>query len=109
MRPDQPIKERVDNLRLAAQFNPFDHNERMMAASYMAIVALMSHDQGWLNAAKAEVRYRLATDSTDAVLLTRGIQVNLELGDVKEAEFYFQQLQRVNKFPLKALGTKVPN
>jgi len=55
----------------------------------MALVALTSHDKGWLEAARAEVRYRLATDSTDAVLLIRGLLVNLELKDEKEAQFYF--------------------
>jgi hypothetical protein len=97
MKQNQPIKERIDNLRLSAKYNPFDHNSRMAGASVMALVALTSKDQGWLKAAQAEVRYRLETDSTDAVLLMRGMMVNLELGDTKEADFYLAQFQRVNK------------
>ena len=66
----------------------------------MALVALNSNDMGWLEAARAEVRYRLETDSTDAVLLMRGMWLNLKLKDVKEAQFYLAQFQRVNhKFP----------
>src|ERR1035437_6603376 len=93
----QPIKSRVDNFRIAAKYNPFDHNSRSVGASLMALVALNSKDHGWLEAARAEVRYRLETDSTDAVLLIRGTMVNLELGDAKEADFYFAQFQRVDK------------
>ena len=80
-----------------------------VGASLMGLVALNSHDNGWLNAARAEIRYRLETDSTDAVLLVRGMMVNLELKDEKEAQFYFDQLQRVDKksplFPLVAKAT----
>src|ERR1035437_6146618 len=97
MNESQPIKERIDNFRLAAKYNPFDHNSRSVGASLMALVALNSKDHGWLEAARAEVRYRLETDSTDAVLLIRGTMVNLELGDAKEADFYFAQFQRVDK------------
>ena len=92
-----PIKERIDNLRIAATYNPFDHNSRSVGASLMGLVALTSHDKDWLNAAKAEIRYRLQTDSTDAVLLIRGVMVNLELKDQIEAQFYFDQFQRVDK------------
>ena len=97
MNESQPIKERIDNFRLSAKYNPFDHNSRTVGASIMALVALNSKDHGWLEAARAEVRYRLETDSTDAVLLIRGMMVNLELGDVKEADFYLAQFQRVDK------------
>ena len=97
MLPQAPIKERIDNLRIAAKYNPFDHNSRTVGAGFMAAMALMSKDRGWLEAARAEIRYRLETDSTDAVLLARGMMVNLELGDQKEANFYFEQFQRVNK------------
>src|ERR1035437_3418387 len=109
MDESQPIKARVDNFRIAATYNPFDHNSRTVGASLMGLVALNSHDHGWLNAARAEIRYRLQTDSTDAVLLVRGLSVNLELKDEKEAQFYFDQLQRVDKksplFPLVAKAT----
>lgn len=95
-----PIKLRIDSLRTAAKFNPFDHYSRTVGASLMALVALNSNDDGWLKAARAEVRYRLETDSTDAVLLMRGMLLNLKLKDVKEAQFYLAQFQRVNhKFP----------
>ena len=97
MKPLAPIKERVDHLRIAARYDPFDHNARTVGAAFMAQVALASKDKGWLEAARAEVRYRLQTDSTDAVLLMRGMLVNLELGDTKEAEFYYQQLARIDK------------
>ena len=109
MDESQPIKSRVDNFRIAAKYNQFDHNSRTVGASLMGLVALNSHDNGWLNAARAEIRYRLETDSTDAVLLVRGMMVNLELKDEKEAQFYFDQLQRVDKksplFPLVAKAT----
>lgn len=97
MNESQPIKERVDNFRLAATYNPFDHNSRTAGASVMGLVALTSHDQGWLEAARSEIRYRLETDSTDAVLLIRGLMVNLELKDEKEANFYYDQFKRVDK------------
>jgi hypothetical protein len=97
MDESQPIKERIDNLRIAAKYNPFDHNARTVGASLMALVALTSHDRGWLEAARAEVRYRLQTDSTDAVLLIRGLLVNLDLKDNREAQFYFDQFQRVDR------------
>ena len=97
MDESRPIKERIDNLRIAAKYNPFDHNSRTVGASLMALIAINSHDKGWLEAAKAEVRYRLQTDSTDAVLIIRGILVNLELKDETEAQFYFDQFQRIDK------------
>ena len=97
MNESQPIKERIDSFRIAATYNPFDHNARTVGASLMGLVALQSHDQGWLEAARAEIRYRLQTDSTDAVLLIRGLLVNLDLKDEKEAQFYFDQFQRVDK------------
>jgi len=100
MDESQPIKLRIDEFRIAAKYNPFDHNSRTVGASLMALVALQSKDKGWLEAARAEVRYRLETDSTDAVLLLRGMFLNLALKDVKEAKFYLAQFQRVNhKFP----------
>ena len=91
------IRARVDQFRIAAKYNPFDHNSRSVGASLMGLVALNSHDDGWLKAARAEIRYRLETDSTDAVLLIRGAMVNLELKDEKEAQFYLDQFQRVDK------------
>lgn len=91
------IKERIDNLRIAALYDPFDHNARTVGAGFVGWVALNTHDNNWLNAAKIEIRYRLQTDSTDVPLLIRGIMVNLELKDEKEAQFYLDQLQRVNK------------
>ncbi len=97
MDESQPIKLRVDQFRIAAEYNPFDHNARTVGASIMGLIALSSHDKGWLEAARAEIRYRLQTDSTDAVLLIRGLLVNLELKDEKEAQFYFDQFQRIDK------------
>ena len=90
-------RERIEYFRTAAKYNPFSHDARSVGASLMAALALTSNKPDWLEAARAEIRYRLQTDSTDAVLLLRGIILNLTLGDTKEADFYFEQYQRVNK------------
>lgn len=102
-----PIKDRIDHFRQAAKYNPFDHNSRMVGATILALAALQSHDQGWLNAARSEVRYRLETDSTDANLLLSGMMLSLELGNTKEADFYYAQFKRVDKkSPLLIGGVK---
>ena len=90
-------RQRIEYLRVAAKYNPFNHDERTVGASIMALFALNSNDLGWIYAARAEIRYRLATDSTDAVLLMNGILVNQAIGDTKEAQFYLEQFRRVNK------------
>ena len=104
MEENIPPQQRIEYLRQAAKYNPFDHTSRMIAASIMAQFAINSHDPSWLNAAKIEIGKVLQTESTDAILLLRGIQINLELGDAKQAQAYFNQLQRVDrKSPLIGL------
>ena len=95
MRETVPIKERLDDLRIAAKLNPFDHNSRTAGANLIAVAALLSHDPAWIDAAKNEISYRIETDSTDATLLLKGVMLNLETGDDKRAQIYFDQFKRV--------------
>ena len=90
-------RQRIEYLRTAAKYNPFSHDARTAAAGTIAVFALNSNQPDWLQAARAEIRHTLEIESTDAVLLVRGIMVNLAIGDTQEADFYFQQLERVDK------------
>ena len=68
MEENLPPQRRIEYLRQAARYNPFDHTSRMIAASIMGQFAINSHDPGWLNAAKIEIGKTLETESTDALL-----------------------------------------
>ena len=100
-------RQRIEEMRLAAKFDPFEVDKRIASANLLSDFALNSKDENWLKAAQIENRATLHIDPTNSEVLQKAILVDLELTDDTEAEIYYQQFKRIDrKSPMHELVAK---
>jgi hypothetical protein len=86
----------VEYLRAAAQYSPFDPQNRAASARYISIAALNTSNKQWLEAARVECIIALQVDYSSADILLKLMAIDLQLNNVAEAQFFYEQFKRVD-------------
>lgn len=63
----------------------------------MGAAAMQSQDKGWEQAARLEIINALQTDPTAADIMLDLITIDLNMDNVKEAQFYYDQFKRISR------------
>lgn len=69
---------------------------RGASARLMAVIAIDNNDKAWGQASIPELKKALEVDYTSADLLFKLITIELNLGQDKEAQFYFNRFKLVD-------------
>lgn len=81
--------ERVDSLRAARRFNPFDPVMRTASARFLGALAAQVKDQPLLQIAHDELNYALYWDYSDANMLLKMVVISAMLGNQREADLVY--------------------